>query len=170
MRFLKLSSFILLLNLFVLPSHASPSSDKKSIHERRTDILQVRYKRQLRAENETVIPLRIALKQQNTDRIEDLLNEVAHPDSPKYGQHYTSAEVAKMFAPSQETVSTVTSWLTDHGIASERIATSVSGGWLGIKMPIHEVERLLDTDFHIYAHDDGSEHIGMSSKTRFYTL
>jgi tripeptidyl-peptidase I len=154
-----LSVGVLLLSL-ILPLLASPGPSKRVVHERRTDILRKRFIPHRRAENDMLIPLRIALKQQNADRVEEILNEIAHPESPKYGQHYSPAEVAKMFAPTKDTVDTVMDWLSEHGITADRVITSASGGWLNVKVAVHEAETLLDTTYHLYKHQDGSQHLG----------
>ena len=64
------------------------------------------------------LPMRIGLTQSNLDRGHDLLMEVSHPGSPSYGKHYTVQEVTELFAPAQDTVDTVRSWLESAGIRS----------------------------------------------------
>ncbi|KAH9029762.1 subtilisin-like protein [Lactarius deliciosus] len=71
------------------------------------------------------------MKQQNLHMIENLLMDVAHPDSPAYGQHWTPKKVVDFFAPSESTVSSSPNWLRP--------------------------ERLLDTEYHIYEHPSGEK-------------
>ena len=42
-----------------------------------------------------VLPLRFALSQPNLHSIDEYINDVAHPDSPNYGNHWTAAQIAK---------------------------------------------------------------------------
>lgn len=43
--------------------------------------------------------MRIGLKQRNLDMVSEWLSEVSHPQSNKYGQHWSAKEVAEAFAP-----------------------------------------------------------------------
>ncbi|KAL8737578.1 MAG: hypothetical protein Q9181_001556 [Wetmoreana brouardii] len=107
--------------------------------------------------------MRIALTQSNLDKAEEFLMDVSHPDSPNFGKHWTHEEIANKFAPSSETVDTVTSWLTSSGIASERISRSQSLGWLKFDATVAEAESLLKTEYHVYKHDMGKPHVSCSS-------
>ena len=63
-------------------SHAPPSWQKKH-----------------KLDMETVIPMKIALQQSNLHKAEQFLYDVSHPKSRKYGQHWSSKQVADAFAP-----------------------------------------------------------------------
>lgn len=122
-----------------------------------------------RLESHKVLPMRFGLSQQNMHRVEELLMEVSHPESPKYGQHYTPAEVIETFAPSPETISAVTNWLVDSGFSPDRLKLSANRGWIHVNATTAEVEELLDTEYHVYTHPSGGEQIGESSfRNRFY--
>lgn len=41
----------------------------------------------------------VALYQQNPEQIDQMLYEVSHPSSPKYGQHYTFDQIQDAIAP-----------------------------------------------------------------------
>lgn len=83
------------------------------------------------------------------------------PRSSRYGKHYTSDEVAEMFAPSATTVDTVLSWLADAGIHESRISQSANRAWLQFDASVEEMEQLLQTKYHFYEHvDGGRKHIG----------
>ena len=47
----------------------------------------------------TVIPVRIALQQQNLHNAEKFLFEVSNPRSENYGRHWDARKVAETFAP-----------------------------------------------------------------------
>ncbi|KII91002.1 hypothetical protein PLICRDRAFT_684337 [Plicaturopsis crispa FD-325 SS-3] len=101
--------------------------------------------------------MRFGLSQQNLHRLEELLMEISHPDSPQYGQHWRPEKVVETFAPTDETISAVKEWLTDFGIAPNRIRVSPSRGWIEVNATANEVEDLLDTEYHVYRHKEASD-------------
>ncbi|KAI0044218.1 subtilisin-like protein [Auriscalpium vulgare] len=116
-----------------------------------------------RLEADKVLPIRVGLKQRNLHLLDSLLDEVASPESPKYGQHWSPSEVADFFAPSSETIATVKAWMVATGLAPERIRLSPSKGWLEVNATVAEAEELLDTEYHTYEHPSGAEQIGARS-------
>ncbi|KAK5113429.1 hypothetical protein LTR85_010857 [Meristemomyces frigidus] len=76
--------------------------------------------------------------------------DVSHPHSATYGRHWTADEVARAFAPSDETVNKVSQWLTSSGIAVERILHAP--GSLTVSVTVDEAERLLKTEYHGFEH------------------
>ena len=113
-----------------------------------------------RLESNKVLPMRFGLAQQNMHRLEELLLEVSHPESPKYGQHFTPAEVVETFSPSLETISAVTNWLVDSGFSRDRLRLSANRGWIHVNATTAEVEDLLNTEYHVYNHPSGDEQLG----------
>lgn len=113
------SAFLVLLACLTTALAApSQSTESHVIHERRatnpgSDWILTR---RLDPSNILPSPLRIGLKQSNLHHLEDLLLSISHPESPSYGQHWTPEEVADYFAPSEETVDAVRTWLGDNGI------------------------------------------------------
>ncbi|KAH7908107.1 peptidase S8/S53 domain-containing protein [Hygrophoropsis aurantiaca] len=106
------------------------------------------------------LPLRFALKQRNINEIGTYLSDVSHPRSPNYGQHWTAGDVARMFAPSEEAIETVSGWLSDNGVDSSRIRVSKNGGWVEVEdASVEEAERLMNTQYNIYSHATGQEHV-----------
>jgi len=69
-----------------------------TVHEKR-DALPRGWSKRGQLDRRASIPMRIALKQRNVERGYELLNEVSHPKSAKYGQHWSAKEVADMFSP-----------------------------------------------------------------------
>ncbi|PPQ70652.1 LOW QUALITY PROTEIN: hypothetical protein CVT26_010074, partial [Gymnopilus dilepis] len=110
-----------------------------------------------------VLPLRFGLKQTNLDKLDDWLLEVSHPESPKYSSHWTPAQVADSFAPSQESIDIVRSWLVSGGVAASRVQLSKAKGWLMLNATVEEAERLLKTQYNVYEHENGDHHIGCES-------
>lgn len=116
------------------------------------------------AQPATTVPVRIALSQRNLDRGMDLLLEVADPDSPKYGQHYTKQQVVDIFAPAQESIDAVTQWLVEAGIPERSITLSQNKGYLDFETTVGNLESLLKTSYHIFEDQKtSSQHLGADS-------
>lgn len=81
----------------------------------------------------------------------------SHPDSENYGKHWTAQEVHDMFAPEEETVDNIKSWLTDFGIHGARIVHSENKGWIAVDVTVEEAEALLLTEFHEHEHQYSSK-------------
>jgi len=64
-----------------------------------------------------------------------------------------------MFAPAPESVLAVKEWLSASGIDLERVKMSKSRNWLTFDATASEAEALLQTEYHLYKHDAGHEHI-----------
>lgn len=103
--------------------------------------------------------MRVALPQANLDKAEQFLMDVSHPESIKYGQHWSMQDIADTFAPSPGTVQAVTQWLHSSGISPERISRSPSLGWLYLNVTVNEAEKLLKTQYYVYKHLTGEQQI-----------
>ncbi|KAJ7723404.1 subtilisin-like protein [Mycena metata] len=110
---------------------------------------------------DAVLPLRFGLTQPNVDfnTLQELLNDVSHPESPNYGNHWTATRVAEHFAPSDEAVHAVTSWISENGVARDRVHVSKTKGWVMLNATVAEAEALLNTEYHVFEHDSGKEHV-----------
>lgn len=91
---MKLSLPILFLGLASSIS-AAPTASSYVVHEKRDQIHRPRGNAQVK--RDTVLPVSIALKQRNLEHGYDYLMEVSHPESPKYGQHWSAAQVTSPF-------------------------------------------------------------------------
>jgi len=81
--------------------------------------------------------------------------------SSRYGKHYTAEEVIDLFAPSEDSVEVVKSWLIDSGIRAERISHSANKAWLQFDASLAEMESLLQTKYYHYEPvSGGRKHIG----------
>ncbi|KAL9096032.1 MAG: hypothetical protein Q9165_001554 [Trypethelium subeluteriae] len=101
--------------------------------------------------------MRIALAQRNLDRGYEFLKEVSHPDSPRYGQHWSHEDLVSTFSAGAESISAVRLWLTSSGIADERIMVSAGMNWLHLDATVTEAERLLQTQYRFYKHTETSQ-------------
>lgn len=71
------------------------------------------------------------------------------PNSPRYGQYFSVEEVHDLFAPSQETVDQVRTWLESEGISADRISQSSNKQWLQLDLSVVEAETLLRTNYYL---------------------
>ncbi|KAF8841683.1 hypothetical protein BDN67DRAFT_900913 [Paxillus ammoniavirescens] len=141
-----------------LVSVAEPSLSPYNVHEKRS-VVPSGWTLTRRHDATSTIPLRFALKQRNLNDIGKYLHEISHPDSPDYGNHWTAGEIARKFAPSDETIATVRNWLISSGISDERIAVGRTKGWIQVDATVDEAERLMGTEYNVYTHLTGKEHI-----------
>lgn len=107
------------------------------------------------------LPVRVGLTQQNLHRAEEFINDVAHPESPNYGKHWSAEEVIDMFKPKRESVAAVMQWLESEGIHPSRVQLSPSKTWLSFNATVREMEQLLKTEYHVYKHEtsSGARHV-----------
>jgi tripeptidyl-peptidase-1 len=101
-----------------------------------------------------LIHLRIGLRPQNLDLLQQHAVAVSDPSHARYGQYLSAAEIRSFAAPSEQSIDMVQSWLLDHDI--DTAALTSTGDWINIRLPIRKVETLLNTTYSMYAHDDGS--------------
>src|SRR3569833_281454 len=135
-------------------------SSKHVLHERRPVAHHRRWSRATKPHRSSVLPLRIGLAQQTLHRGEEFLNEVAHPDSAQYGQHWSKAKVVETFAPKKESIDLVMEWLGAEGIRADRVRLSAAKNWLSFNATAREVERLLKTEYHVFRHfEHGYSHV-----------
>ncbi|KAJ7830284.1 subtilisin-like protein [Mycena leptocephala] len=115
-----------------------------------------------RADPSAFLPLKFSLAQSNLEKLEDFLLDIADPQSPNYGQHWSPARVKETFRPSAETVDTVHAWLThEAGIHVDNIQLSPSSEILQLNVTVAEAERLLQAEYFVYsAEEDGSVRVG----------
>ncbi|KAK6984776.1 peptidase S53 domain-containing protein [Favolaschia claudopus] len=107
------------------------------------------------------LTLRIAMKPNNIAGLESALYAVSDPASALYGQHLTADEVAAFVKPTNETISAVSTWLTENGISSAPVTPA--GDIVEIVIPVGKANQLLSTEFSVFSHVD-------SSKTSIRTL
>lgn len=153
------SSLTLVTLTLALLSNAEPTLSPYNVHEKRTH-LPPGWSLARRYDATSTIPLRFALKQRNIEDIGNYLHDVSHPKSPKYGQHWTAGDIARTFAPSDETIDTVRDWLIASGISEERIGFSHVKGWIQMDATVEEAEQLMNTEYNVYTHISGNVHIG----------
>ncbi|KAF2238600.1 tripeptidyl peptidase-like protein [Viridothelium virens] len=100
------------------------------------------------------ITLSIGLKQSRFGDLEKQLMEVSDPDHPRYGQHLTPEEVSKYIRPTEEASDDVHEWLSDNGVDLDTLSHTQAGDWITVRLPVKQVEQLLDTEYSVYKHDE----------------
>ncbi|KAK2025215.1 Pro-kumamolisin [Colletotrichum zoysiae] len=157
---MKLSAVATLLAAFAAVAFANPvtRSHKHVVHEERHPARR-EWVKSHRLHAMARLPVRIGLTQSNLHRANEFMNDVAHPDSPNYGKHWTHEDIINTFAPSQEAIALVMEWLESEGIRRSRIKLSKGRNWVEFNGTVGEVERLLKTEYHTYKHERGHTHI-----------
>ncbi|KAJ5666609.1 hypothetical protein N7462_011018 [Penicillium macrosclerotiorum] len=154
-----MKSSVLFLGFVAISVTAVPAPSNYEVHERR-DYIPNYWAEGKRLDGSTTLPVRVGLTQSNLNHGHDLLMEISNPFSSRYGQHMTEAEVHEFFAPSQDTVDSVRSWLESSGIAASRISHSVNKQWLQFDADAKELEDLLHAEYYIYTHSqNGGSHV-----------
>ncbi|XP_068582389.1 tripeptidyl-peptidase 1 [Cebidichthys violaceus] len=101
------------------------------------------------------LELTFALKQQNTDLLEETLRLVSDPDSAQYGKHLTLEEVSSLVRPTALTQKVVHRWLQSNGITN--CLTVLTQDFLQCTMTAEVAETLLPgSKFHRYIRDGHS--------------
>ncbi|KAH9947181.1 tripeptidyl peptidase A [Amylocystis lapponica] len=100
------------------------------------------------------IELRIGLPQPNFDELETHLYEVSDPFHERYGAHLSKEDVELLVAPHPESIDAVNEWLAAHGIFEQDITRSPAKDWVTVVVPVKLAEKMLDTEYHVWVHDD----------------
>ncbi|KXT11021.1 hypothetical protein AC579_7950 [Pseudocercospora musae] len=126
--------------------------DTHVVHEKR--LSHHAWNRNGRVHSRSIVPLRIALTQQNLDdgTAYQKLMDVSDPDSPRYGQYLSSDEVHSMFAPSADAAKDVMAWLIDAGIDQDEILEYENKAWLAVHIPAEKFQQLFHAELHEYEH------------------
>lgn len=104
------------------------------------------------------IALTIAVKQTNTDSIEEKLFEVSDPKSPKYGQHWTYEKVHDFLKPSEESLSAIYSWLESHGISRDNVESiTPNSDFVRFTCNIETANTMLNTEFGRWKHSTSGQ-------------
>lgn len=61
-------------------------------------------------------------------------------------------EIHDMFAPSQDSVDSVRSWLEKAGVEAHRISQSANKQWMQMDLSTAEAEKLFQTKYHFFEH------------------
>lgn len=156
-------SSILSISALVAAGRVAAGAHEYAVHEKR-HILPSKWEKRSKVDGGFTIPMGIALAQRNLHLANEYLMEVSDPKSAKFGQHWSPKQVADTFAPNLDSILGVKEWLTDSGVDVDRVTVSESRGWLKFDATIEEAERLLQTEYYTYEHDNsGKIHVACES-------
>lgn len=97
------------------------------------------------------------MKQHAFGELENRLYEVSDPDHSEYGKHLDTSEVHSLIAPNDDTWVAVHDWLAASNVKD--ISYSPAGDWIFVPMTVGDAEKLLDTEYHLYAHEDTGDEL-----------
>ncbi|CZS94956.1 related to tripeptidyl-peptidase I [Rhynchosporium agropyri] len=80
---------------------------------------------------------------------------LSDPDHIRHGHHLSHDKVNELTKPSDEALYLLHEWLEANGV--DRASYSPAKDWVNIQISVSTAERLLDTEYHVYKHDDGTE-------------
>ncbi|TFK92673.1 subtilisin-like protein [Polyporus arcularius HHB13444] len=114
-----------------------------------------------RADPDAFVPLKFRLRQSNLENLDAYLLDIADPQSPNYGKHWTPEQVAQTFRPSPDSVDTVHSWLVNSGGVDLQKIRIGSDGSIRVDVTVSEAESILGAEYYVYRNaDDDKERIG----------
>ncbi|KAI0058592.1 family S53 protease [Artomyces pyxidatus] len=134
------------------------------VHERR-DSVPDGFTKNGPASDDTILNLRLALKQSNISGLHSALYDVSTPSSEHYGQHLTKQKVIDFVAPSQKSKDVINAWLSEHGLSTTTL--SPSGDWLGLRLSVAQANEVFDANFSSFTHQASGEE---SVRTLSYSI
>lgn len=108
------------------------------------------------------ITLKVALKQQHPEALEQAVIEISTPGHPNYGLHMSKEELRSYTAPTARSVSDVSSWLAEFGIQQD-----IDNDWITISTTIKTANELLNAKFAWYEYEEGG---GPKLRTLSYSV
>ncbi|KAJ7883135.1 Pro-kumamolisin, activation domain-containing protein [Mycena leptocephala] len=102
-----------------------------------------------------ILTLRLALPSRSIPDLHNVVYEISTPGNICYGQYLTQDEIAQFVAPTTNTVSRVTSWLSSNNLTATRI--SPAGEWIAVNMTVSQANALLAADFSTFQKDGANQ-------------
>ena len=116
------------------------------------------WEKRLKAPHDARLSVRIGLAQRNLHLGPHHLEEISDPTSPSYGKHWTAEQIIEFFAPSDDSINSVRTWLEEAGIGEDRQSLTSKRGWIWFDASIGEMEALLNTEYHLFQHSETRAH------------
>ncbi|XP_020034924.1 tripeptidyl-peptidase 1 [Castor canadensis] len=111
-----------------------------------------------RVDPEEELSLTFALRQQNLERLSELVQAVSDPGSPRYGKYLTLEDVAELIQPSPLTLHTVQKWLLAAGAWNCHSVTTMD--FLTCSLSVRQAELLLlGAEFHHFVGGPTKTHV-----------
>lgn len=131
---------------------ASPVRSEYAVKD--THYVPSRWSRVQRADPGHMIDLQIGLTQSRFHELERHLYEVSDPSHSRYGQHLTIDEVNDLVKPTEDALELVHEWLSEHGIQTSQLKYSPARDWIMVRLPVDHIERLLNTEYFTFVHNE----------------
>jgi len=96
------------------------------------------------------VSFKLALVQQNLEKLESLFWSVSDPDSDLYTEYLTHGQIRDIVAPAEEEVHILKKWLISHGVRS--IDEVKTGDLLVAKAAVSTVEKMFNVRFQFFRH------------------
>jgi tripeptidyl-peptidase-1 len=142
--------------LSVQATFGSPVRTRSPYAVKEKHLLPRGWKGSIKPSRNHIVNLKIGVKQGNFEQLEKDLYEVSDPGHVRYGKHLSHKEVIDLIKPKEDTSNLVHQWLNDCGVDIKNLGYSPAKDWIEVTLPINEVERILETEYQIYEHEDGS--------------
>ncbi|KAJ3824123.1 tripeptidyl peptidase A [Lentinula raphanica] len=149
--------FFIGLSLAANPSRLASSRLKQSVVPPR------QWKKHNLPPPDSRIELRIGLAQPQIHVLENHIQEISDPDHERYGKHLSKSEVEDLVAPSEHSLELVNAWIDSHGIEDASITRTPAQDWIIVDLEVSLAEKMLDTTYHVWQHDDGEFIVRTSS-------
>jgi tripeptidyl-peptidase-1 len=88
--------------------------------------------------------------------LEQHLLEVSDPSHPRYGEFFTPSRLNGLLKPTNITLQVVQEWLGRSGFNLSRLTYTAAKDWVSLTTTIHTAERLLNTNYSMFEHEDGT--------------
>jgi len=80
---------------------------------------------------------------------------VSDPSHKRYGQYLSHAEVNALTKPHDHALDAVHEWLESHSLSGKKLDYSAAKDWIKISIPVSHAEKLLQTKYSVFRHQDG---------------
>jgi tripeptidyl-peptidase-1 len=102
------------------------------------------------AEDGAQIELSFLLKQTNLPELTRTALAVSDPQSERYGQHLTMEQVNQLIAPTQEAVTSVDTFLQEHGVHA--VTRTGNSDMVRVTVPVTIAEKMLGAKYYRFLH------------------
>jgi tripeptidyl-peptidase-1 len=82
---------------------------------------------------------------------------VSDPKHHRYGQHLSQADINDLIKPSDKCLSQIHDWLLDNDIVEDQLKYSPAKDWIKVTLPVASIEKLLNTSYYVFKHEDGTQ-------------
>lgn len=137
-------------------AHALPSFQRSPFAVKERHAVHHEWTEDGPADRAHTLDLHIGLRQSVEDAVERHLEQISDPTHERYGKYLTAAEVDKLVAPTRETIDLVEAWLLDHDISVDEYSFNRAKDWISLTVSVEQAERMLDTTYSTFRHEDGS--------------